>query len=79
MSEIPHLDLNEQIASIERAQAETRKFVSESAKLAAEHLKLIAEAQKLDRDRWLAPALAIAAVVGGLLGTASFIAKLMTG
>ena len=57
---------------IERAQADTRKFSAEMNKLAA-------EAQKFNRDRWLAPFLAIAAVIGGLLGTASFIAKLVWG
>jgi hypothetical protein len=39
---------------------------------------LLAEQQKLDRDRWLAPALAVAAVIGGLLGVASFIAKVIS-
>lgn len=38
--------------------------------------RAIAEAQKLTWDRWLAPALAIAAV-GGLLGIATFIAHLI--
>ena len=56
-------------AKLRRMNAETEKFV-------AEQRKLIAEAAKLDRDRWLAPALAIAAVVGGILGLASFIARL---
>jgi hypothetical protein len=68
----PELDLREQIVRIDRAIAETGKFQ-------AEQRKFIAEAQKLDRDRWLAPALAIAAVIGGLLGVASFIAKLIGG
>jgi hypothetical protein len=75
MSDIPQdrrLDLDEQVARIELAQAETRKFV-------AEVYKLMAEGQKLSRDRWLAPVLAIAAVIGGLLGVASFIAKLVWG
>jgi len=68
---IPPLDLREQIVRIDRAIAETEKFQ-------AEQRKLIAEAQKLTWDRWLAPALAIAAVIGGLLGVATFIAHLMT-
>ncbi len=86
------LDLRAEIARIDRdraetqkLQAETNKFVAEqqrlmaeSLKLAAEQSKLQAEARKLERDRWLAPALAIAAVVGGLLGVASFIAKLIS-
>jgi hypothetical protein len=77
MSDIPannrdRLDLDELISRIERQQAETHKFV-------AEQHKLMAEAQKLNRDRWLAPVLAIAAVIGGLLGAASFIAKVISG
>ena len=81
MSDIPQLDVNEQVARIERAQVEARKFVAEANKLNAEHLNLMQEALKLERDRWLAPALAIAAVIsgvlGGVLGTASFIARLL--
>ena len=42
------LDLQEQIARIDRAQAETRKFVAEQTKLSA-------EADKSRRDRNLAP------------------------
>jgi hypothetical protein len=64
---------------IQRLVEETRKFVAEQHKLMEEAYKFTAETRKLDRDRWLAPALAIAAVVGGLLGTASFIAKVITG
>jgi hypothetical protein len=48
-------------------------------KLAPEREKLYAEERKRDRDRyrWLAPTLAIAAVIGGLLGTTSFLALLV--
>lgn len=72
MSE-PRLD-PEQIryaAELQRMFEETKKFVAEAHKLEA-------EARKLDHDRWLAPALAIAAVIGGLLGVAAFIAKVLT-
>lgn len=62
--------LREQIVRIGRAIAETEKFQ-------AEQRKLIAEAQKFTWDRWLAPALAIAAFIGGLPGVATFIAHLM--
>jgi hypothetical protein len=83
--DIPRLDLREQIARIDRAMAENQKFQAEREKLLAEALKfererekLGAEARKLERDHWLAPALAIAAVIGGLLGVASFIAKVIS-
>ena len=65
------IDLRAVLARIDRDLAE-------SDKLRAEQRKLTAEAQKITWDRWLAPALAIAAVIGGLLGVASFIARLMT-
>lgn len=82
MSELPldyrtQLDLRAEIARIDRDRAETQKLIEESQKLTAEQRKLIAEAQKLTWDRWLAPSLAIAAVIGGLLGVVSFIAHLM--
>lgn len=65
------------LARIERDLAEAPKLRAETEKLVAEQRKLIAEAQKLTWDRWLAPSLAIAAVIGGLLGVASFIAHLI--
>ena len=65
------LNLREQLIRIDRAIAESQKFQ-------AEREKLLAEAAKLNRDHWLAPVLAIAAVIGGLLGTASFIAKVIS-
>ena len=76
--DISRLNLHEQIIRIDRALAESQKFQAESQKLQAEREKLFAEAAKLNRDHWLAPVLAIAAVVGGLLGVASFIAKLIS-
>jgi hypothetical protein len=66
------LDLREQLIRIDRAMAESHKFQ-------AEREKLLAEAAKLNRDRWLAPVLTIAAVIGGLLGTATFVAKVIWG
>jgi hypothetical protein len=60
-------DLQEQLARIERMNAETRKFVEEG-------LKLSAEARKLGRDATIAPCTAIfaaftagAAVVGAVV------------
>lgn len=59
-STLSSLDLQEQVARIERAQEETRKF-------AAEQHKLTAEAAKLNRDRFWVPILAIAsAIAAGL-------------
>lgn len=71
--------LNERalLARIDRDLAESAKLRSETEKFVAEQRKLIAEALKINRDRWYAPALAIASVAGGLLGVATFIAKLM--
>ena len=54
------LDLQEQVARIERAQEETRKFV-------AEQHKLIAESAKLERDRRLAPIVITATTLGAII------------
>ena len=72
-------DLQAIHARIDRDLAESSKLRAESEKFVAEQRKLIAEALKLNRDRWLAPVLAIAAVVGGILGVSSFIAKIIWG
>lgn len=61
-----------------RDHVEIRRLIAESDKFTAEQRKLIAEAAKFDRERWWQPALAIAAVIGGLLGTAAFIAKVIS-
>jgi hypothetical protein len=70
MSDLPPLDLREQIARIDRMRDESEKFK-------AEQQKLIAEAAKLNRDRLVAPWLAIASVVGGALGLATFMSRLL--
>jgi hypothetical protein len=70
------LTIDEQISRIERQQAETRKFAAEMNKLTAETLKLGAEARKFDRDRFLAPWLAIIGLIGGLIAIASALARL---
>jgi hypothetical protein len=62
---IPQLDLREQIARIDRAQEETRKFVSEQRKLDAEALKL-------GRDRAFLPWTVAATLLGA--GAALFAA-----
>ncbi len=63
------LNLRDVLARIDRAQAETRKFVAEHDKLAAERSKLDAEAAKLRRERFLAPILA-ADALGGFIAAA---------
>jgi len=75
MSELPlgRLDLDEQVARIERMQAETRKFSDEAMKLNAEMLKLYAEGMKFERERTTlvltagAALAGAAAVIGGLV------------
>jgi len=62
-------DLREHLAHIDRSIAETRKFVAEHDKLYAEREKLAAEAAKFDRERFLSPWLAVAAICGGVGGT----------
>ena len=64
------LDLREQIVRIDR-------IIEESHEFTAEQHKLLAEARKLDRDRWLAPVLAIIAAAGGVAGFASAVITLM--
>lgn len=66
-------------AEIEKDRAYIRNLISESDKFQAEQRKLIAESQKLDRDRYFAPWLAFAAVAGGTLGLATFIARIFFG
>lgn len=80
MSDIPsdwrgQLDLRAEFARIDRDRAESAKLREESNKFIAEQRKLIAEAEKMTWDRRLAPFLAVAAIIGGLLGAASFIAR----
>ena len=87
------LNLADVVARVERAQAETRKFVAEHDKLAAEQRKLnaehdklaaeqrklSAEAAKLSRDRFLAPALALAATLGAIATFAPAIIRAIGG
>ncbi|MCL8385854.1 hypothetical protein [Xanthobacter aminoxidans] len=49
------MDLNEQVARIERAIAETGKLQEETRKFVAEQHKLYAEARKAERDHSFAP------------------------
>ncbi len=77
MSDIPsdyadRLNLREQIARIDRMREETLKFSIEQRKLAA-------EAAKLNRDRFLAPALALAATLGAIATFAPAIIRAIGG
>ena len=72
----PISGVQEQLARIRRAWAESDEFNAEQAKLAAEQSKLaaeqnrfVAEALKFDPDRRLPPWLAVAAISGGIGGT----------
>ena len=58
-NEADRLNLREQIARIDRT-------LDEAAKFRSERVKLDAEAAKLHRDRFLAPALALAATLGAI-------------
>ena len=80
MSDLPtdyrdRLNLAELVSRIERQQEETRKFVSEQHKLESESGKLASEARKLDRDRYLAPWLAIIGIIGGVITVGSLILR----
>ena len=59
-------------AEIQRMLEETRKFVAEAHKLEAER-------RKLDRDRWLAPVIAVGAGIGSVIGAASAVYHLLHG
>jgi hypothetical protein len=72
VSDIPadwrgQLDLRAEIARIDRERAETAKLAEEARKFVAEHDKLIAEGRKYERDRWLAPLVLAASLLGGVL------------
>ena len=83
-------DLEEQLTQIRRAQAETRKFAAEQNKLAeeagkltaeqnklaAEQNKMVAETLKLNRDRWLAPVIAVASVTAAVGATVTALATI---
>ncbi len=77
MSDINRTDLDALLARMERDIVESAKLRAESEKFVAEQRKLIAEEAKITWDRRLAPFLAIAAIIGGLLGAAAFLARLI--
>ncbi len=69
------LDIQDIVARIERQRQESDNFVAEQRKLMAEADKFRAEERKLDRDRWLAPALAVAGLLGGIATVALTVAR----
>jgi hypothetical protein len=64
------LNLREQIARIDRAQAETEKF-------AAEQRKLAAEALKLDKERWWFPWLQLLTVAVSSAAVGAVVARVV--
>ena len=69
MSDIPtEPNIAEIVARIARQQAETETFQ-------AEQRKLIAESMRLDRDRSLAPWLAVAGLVGGIVAIVTLLLR----
>ena len=71
MSDIPaDLDLREQIARIDQAQAETREF-------AAEQQKLVEEVLKLARERFWFPWLQLLTLVASSAAIAAVVARLV--
>ena len=66
------LNIREQIARIDRSLDEAAKFRSERSKLDV-------EAAKLNRDRFLAPALALAATLGAIATFAPTIIRAIGG
>lgn len=67
------------LAEAGKLRRESEKFIAEQQKLMTESQKLFAERQKLDRDRWLAPWLAMAGLIGGLVSIATLIMHALAG
>ena len=65
-------DMRKMLADIDLSRAETQKFI-------AERDKLLAEAAKFNRDRFLAPALALAATLGAIATIAPAIVRAVGG
>jgi hypothetical protein len=60
------------LAEQQKMLAEQQKQLAEREKLGAQQGKLVAEGARYDRDRWLAPVLAIVTVIGAVVaGVAS--------
>lgn len=73
-------------AQLQRIVAETRKLLAEERKFSAEYdrdtaatIKAYAETAKINRDRWLAPLIALAAAIGTLIGSGAAVYRLIIG
>lgn len=73
----PGFDIRAHLARIDRALADTHKRQEDSNRFIAEQRKLMAESRRQTRDDVLSPILALAALVGGLLGAATFVLRLV--
>ena len=60
--------LGQRFASTAAVAPKTVAFVAGIEKFVAEQRKLISESRKLDRDRWLAPLVLGASLLGGVIG-----------
>jgi hypothetical protein len=67
------------LAEHDKLFAETRKLGAERDQLTAAAVRAYAETAKLNRDRWLAPLVAVAAAIGTAIGAASAIYRLILG
>ena len=72
------LDIQEQVARIDRAIAETHKLQQESDKFSVEQRKLAAEADKFKVDRFIAPVIAIASFVVAIASYYSTVSRRVT-
>lgn len=59
--------IDRDLAEQQKLLAEQRKLFADEIKLRSEELKLRSESRKLDRDRLLAPWLAILGLLGGAI------------
>lgn len=72
MSDLPadyqeRLNLKDEIARIERNQAETQKLQEETRKFVSEQHKLMAEGHKYNRDRWILPLTVLITAFGSII------------
>ncbi len=65
--------IDRDLAESAKLRAEQNKLTEEAAKLLAEQRKLVTEERKLDRDRLLAPLLALGGIAVGVLSAATAI------